>query len=53
MAYGYLDDARRIAKAFVRTIDRNFARDANMREKYDVVKGYARGSSVAEGTKKM
>jgi alpha,alpha-trehalase len=37
-AYGYIDDALRIAKAFVGTIDKNFARDANMREKYDVVK---------------
>ncbi len=28
------DDALRIAKAFVSTIDDNFARDATMREKY-------------------
>jgi len=40
-AYGYLDDALRIAKAFVRTVDDNFARDATMREKYNVVKGDA------------
>jgi alpha,alpha-trehalase len=40
-SYGYLDDALRIAKAFVATVDKNFARDATMREKYDVVKGDA------------
>jgi alpha,alpha-trehalase len=39
--YGYLDDALRIAKAFVCTIDYNFARDATMREKYNVVAGDA------------
>jgi alpha,alpha-trehalase len=37
-AYGYSDDARRIAAAFVNTIDENFARDETIREKYDVVR---------------
>jgi alpha,alpha-trehalase len=37
-SYGYLDDARRIARAFVGTVDQNFERDGTIREKYDVVK---------------
>lgn len=40
-AYGYFDDALRIAKAFVCTVDDNYTRDETMREKYNVVKGDA------------
>jgi alpha,alpha-trehalase len=36
-SYGFFEDARRIARAFVSTVDENFARDGTMREKYDVV----------------
>jgi len=36
-AYGFHDDAYRIAKAFLETIDENFASDATVREKYDVI----------------
>ena len=35
--YGYLDDARRIAAAFVSTVDENFLSDGTLREKYNVV----------------
>jgi alpha,alpha-trehalase len=38
-SYGYFDDARRIARAFIDTVDRGFANDATLREKYDVAKG--------------
>jgi len=37
-SYGYLDDALRIASAFVSTVDENFERDGTLREKYDVIK---------------
>jgi len=40
-AYGYFEDARRIARAFIATVDRGFANDATLREKYDVVEGHA------------
>jgi alpha,alpha-trehalase len=36
-AYGFHDDAYRIAKVFLETIDENFASDATVREKYDVI----------------
>lgn len=38
-SYGYFDDARRIARAFIATVDHGFASDATLREKYDVIKG--------------
>jgi len=38
LRYGFRDDARRIATAFMETMDDNFANDATMREKYDVVR---------------
>ena len=37
LLYGYRDDACRIAKAFLSTIDEHFTNDATVREKYDVV----------------
>jgi len=37
-AYGYLAEARRISRAFITTVDINFASDATVREKYDVVR---------------
>ena len=37
LQYGFSEDAHRIAKAFVTTIDENFATDQTVREKYDVV----------------
>jgi len=36
-SYGLHEDARRIAKAFLATIDENFISDATVREKYDVI----------------
>jgi len=36
-SYGYFDDARRIARSFMETVDHRFAIDATVREKYDVV----------------
>jgi alpha,alpha-trehalase len=36
-AYGFHEDACRIARAFLATIDENFASDATVREKYDVI----------------
>jgi alpha,alpha-trehalase len=36
-AYGFHEDARRIARAFLATIDENFVSDATVREKYDVI----------------
>jgi alpha,alpha-trehalase len=38
LRYGFGYDARRIATAFIETIDANFAVDATLREKYDVVR---------------
>jgi len=38
LRYGFHHDARRIATAFLETIDANFAVDATLREKYDVVR---------------
>jgi alpha,alpha-trehalase len=40
-SYGYFDDARRIALAFIATVDHGFAIDATVREKYDVVRSDA------------
>ncbi len=40
-SYGYFDDARRIARAFMATVDHGFANDATVREKYDVVRSDA------------
>jgi len=42
-AYGYRDDALRIARAFVSTVEQSFAQDGTVREKYDVVR---RGAEV-------
>jgi len=36
-SYGFHDDAHRISKSFLATIDENFEKDATVREKYDVV----------------
>lgn len=38
LAYGFHEDAYRIAQAFLETIDENFASDATVREKYDVIR---------------
>jgi alpha,alpha-trehalase len=40
-AYGFHDDARRIAQAFTATVDRGLAADGTIREKYDMVSGSA------------
>lgn len=40
-AYGYRADARRIAAKFIATVDRNFAHDGTIREKYNMVTGSA------------
>jgi len=41
LRYGYDEDAMRIARTFVETIDSNFAVDETVREKYDVIRGDA------------
>jgi alpha,alpha-trehalase len=38
-AYGFRDDARRIAGEFTATVDRGFAKDRTIREKYNVETG--------------
>ena len=40
-AFGYHDDAARIAQHFDATVDAGFAADGTIREKYDVVRGNA------------
>jgi len=40
-AYGFHDDARRIAREFTGTIDRSLADDGTIREKYNMVSGNA------------
>ncbi|MGC1548130.1 MAG: trehalase family glycosidase [Rhodanobacter sp.] len=40
-AYGFHDDARRIAGEFTGTVDRSFASDGTIREKYNMVNGNA------------
>ena len=40
-SYGYCDEACRIARAFITTVNHGFANDATVREKYDVVNGSA------------
>ena len=40
-AYGFKDDAKRIARAFTGTIDRSLADDGTIREKYNMVSGNA------------
>jgi alpha,alpha-trehalase len=40
-AFGFREDAKRIARTFDRTVDDGFARDGTIREKYDVVSGDA------------
>lgn len=40
-AYGFHDDARRIAREFTATIDRSLAHDGTIREKYNMVSGNA------------
>jgi alpha,alpha-trehalase len=40
-AYGFHDDAKRIAREFNATIDRSFATDGTIREKYNMVSGDA------------
>ncbi|WP_347261879.1 trehalase family glycosidase [Rudaea sp.] len=40
--YGYHDDARRLARKFTATIDRGFADDGTIREKYNMVSGDAK-----------
>ncbi|HUX72293.1 MAG TPA: carboxylesterase family protein [Steroidobacteraceae bacterium] len=40
-AYGFHDDARRLARKFTATIDRSFAADGTIREKYNMVSGNA------------
>jgi alpha,alpha-trehalase len=42
-SYGYFDDARRIARAFMDTVDHGFKDDGTIREKYDVAR---RGAEV-------
>lgn len=39
--YGFHDDARRLARKFIATIDRSFAADGTIREKYNMVSGNA------------
>ena len=46
-AYGFHDDARRIAREFMATIDRGFAADGTIREKYNMVSGDANVSIKA------
>jgi alpha,alpha-trehalase len=41
-AYGFHDDARRLARKFTATIDRGFADDGTIREKYNMVTGDAK-----------
>jgi alpha,alpha-trehalase len=41
VAYGFDDDARRIARKFTSTIDRGLATDGTIREKYNMVTGNA------------
>ena len=40
--YGYHDDARRLARKFLATIDRGFADDGTIREKYNMTTGNAK-----------
>jgi alpha,alpha-trehalase len=40
-AYGYRADARRIAAKFIATVNRGFAHDGTIREKYDMASGTA------------
>lgn len=40
-AYGFHDDARRLAAKFAATVDRGLAADGTIREKYDMVTGSA------------
>jgi alpha,alpha-trehalase len=40
-AYGFADDARRVAEKFTATIDRSLAADGTIREKYNMVLGNA------------
>jgi alpha,alpha-trehalase len=40
-AYGFHDDARRLARAFTATIDRSLADDGTIREKYNMASGNA------------
>jgi alpha,alpha-trehalase len=40
-AYGFRDDAARIARAFTATVDRSLAHDGTIREKYDMERGDA------------
>jgi len=40
-AYGFHDDARRLAKKFMATVDTGFAHDGTIREKYNMVLGNA------------
>ncbi len=40
-AYGFQDDAKRIARKFTATIDRSLAHDGSIREKYNMVGGNA------------
>ena len=46
-AYGFHDEARRIAREFMTTIDRGFAADGTIREKYNMVSGDANVSIKA------
>jgi alpha,alpha-trehalase len=39
--YGYRDDAARVARKFMATVQQNFLRDGTIREKYSVVSGSA------------
>jgi alpha,alpha-trehalase len=40
-AYGFGDDARRLAEKFTGTIDRSYAADGTIREKYNMALGNA------------
>jgi alpha,alpha-trehalase len=40
-AYGFHDDARRLARKFMATVETGFAHDGTIREKYNMVKGNA------------
>jgi alpha,alpha-trehalase len=50
-AFGFREDAKRIARMFDRTVDEGFTRDGTIREKYDVVSGDAADVKVSTGYK--
>ncbi len=52
-AYGYETAARRIAGKFIATVDRSFARDGTIREKYDMETGSAEVAITAGYTQNV